>query len=162
MDEGVLGSMTPQQYIDERVKQYQNWYNGKAVKAKSMYLNMRTISVIAGAIVPVMVNLEIPYKQPITTFLSLIVVILVSLESVRSYRELWHNYRSTEQLLGREMFFYLTKEGLYRDMAEKDAYPLFVERIENAISAENTATLSTLALGGDQSLEKKRTNSLSN
>ena len=146
MSDNLLGSMTPKQYINDRVKQYRDWYDKKAVKMKSMYLKTQTLAVVGSAIVPVVVNLTIPFKDYLTTIISLIVVILVSMESVLHYREQWQNYRSTEQYLGKELFCYLTQEGHYVDMEEQDAFRLFVETVEKVIEAENTATLNIMTL----------------
>jgi hypothetical protein len=49
---------TPEQYIEARLKQYQGWYDRKAVSCKNRYLRMRAFTVVAGGIVPVLVNVE--------------------------------------------------------------------------------------------------------
>ncbi|MFB8352472.1 DUF4231 domain-containing protein [Streptomyces niveus] len=72
-----------------------------------------SISVVGGALVPVSVNLDLPFAKLTATVLSLIVVGSVSLESVYRYREQWKNYRSTEQLLGHERIYFETKVGPY-------------------------------------------------
>ena len=46
------------------------------------------------------------------TVISLLVVIIVSLESVLHYREQWKNIRFTEQLLGHELDDFQTRSGL--------------------------------------------------
>ncbi|MBV9967428.1 MAG: DUF4231 domain-containing protein, partial [Alphaproteobacteria bacterium] len=113
--------MNADEFISERVVTYQQWYDRKAVIAKSRFLWMRGFSVVGGAIVPVLVNL--PIKQEVVsglsavtiavTIISLLVVICVSLESVLHYREQWKNYRSTEQLLGHEMIAFRAETGPY-------------------------------------------------
>ena len=105
--------LTADAYIKDRLEQYQAWYDRKAVSVKSRYLRMRACSVIGGAIVPVLINVQPGWLvyglDPIkilVTLISLLVVTLVSLESVFHYREQWKNYRSTEQLLGHERFLF--------------------------------------------------------
>jgi len=148
MDKETFGSMTSDEYIEERVKQYQNWYDKKSVIVKSLYLKMRATSVVGGAIVPVLVNLKPTWINIdlITTIISLIVVIFIALETVYHYRGQWKNYRSTEQFLGREKLYFLTKEGPYKELASKEAFVLFVERIEGAIESENVSTLNVMTL----------------
>ncbi|QGM46243.1 DUF4231 domain-containing protein [Methylocystis heyeri] len=85
------------------------------------------------------------------TIISLLVVIFVSLESVIHYREQWKNYRSTEQLLGHETIFFKSGIGVYRNMAPDDAFKLFVERVEDAIRAENAATLNVMTMANEPS-----------
>jgi hypothetical protein len=103
---------TPEKFIEQRVKQYQGWYDKKSVTAKSRYIGMRGFSVVAGGLVPVLINIpynplinDIPVIKVIVTLTSLLVVIFISLESVLHYREQWKNYRSTEQQLGHETIF---------------------------------------------------------
>jgi hypothetical protein len=152
----VSGEWTPDSFIAERVEQYQGWYDKKAVWAKSRYLNMRAFSVIAGGLVPVLINMPFDYEifgvsvtKTIVTIMSLLVVISVSLETVLHYREQWKNYRSTEQFLGHEVVAYRTRVGAYRDLADDQAFKLLVERIEEAIRSENAATLNVMTTANE-------------
>ncbi|MBV9017401.1 MAG: DUF4231 domain-containing protein [Alphaproteobacteria bacterium] len=149
--------MNADEFISERVVTYQQWYDRKAVIAKSRFLWMRGFSVVGGAIVPVLVNL--PIKQEVVsglsavtiavTIISLLVVICVSLESVLHYREQWKNYRSTEQLLGHEMIAFRAETGPYAVKGPEDRLRIFVQRVEDAIRAENTATLNVMTMAAD-------------
>lgn len=150
MEAEVLGSMGPEAYLKDKVKQYQDWYDKKAVRFKAYYLNMRAATVVGGALVPVLVNLDIPFKNHLTTVISLIVVILVSLESVFHHREQWKNYRTTEQFLSSERILFLTKEGPYKLLANREAFLLFVERVEGTIASENAATLNIMTLAAEE------------
>ena len=151
-------NMTPETYITERLEQYQGWYDRKAVAAKALYLRMRAFSVIGGGIVPVLINVQPNWKifdidviQLTVTIISLLVVVFVSLESVFHYREQWKNYRSTEQLLGHERFLFLSGVGRYAGLDRSRAFNLFVERIEDAIAKENSATLSVMTMAAEAS-----------
>lgn len=154
---------TPEQYISERVEQYQGWYDRKSVVTKSRYLRMRAFSVVGGGLVPVLINipsqwaiLGVPFIQALVTVISLLVVIAVSLESVFHYREQWKNYRSTEQLLGHEKFLFRSRVGRYHGLSGQDAFRLFVERIEESIAAENSATLNVMTMASEPSDATKR------
>ncbi|MFF9910684.1 DUF4231 domain-containing protein [Streptomyces sp. NPDC013457] len=142
------GEMTPQRYIDSRLTQYQEWYDRKATKMKAMHLRMRTVSVVGGALVPVLVNLDLGFARITATVLSLVVVASVSLESVYRYREQWKNYRSTEQLLGHERVYFAAKVGPYQRLSDRDCFTTLVARVEKAIASENSATLNVMTLGG--------------
>lgn len=150
-----FSSMAPEEYIDERLNQFREWYDKKAITAKRNYQWMRAITVVGGAIVPVLVNL--PYDDGVirnlTTVVSLIVVVLISLESVFHFREQWKNYRSTEQLLAKEYFNFVTGEGPYRNQNEKEAFLSFVDRIENAIASENASTLNVMTTLSEKKVE---------
>ena len=113
---------------------------------------MRTITVAGGAIVPVLINIntELVNVSLLTTFISLVVVVFVSLESVFHFREQWKNYRATEQLLAKEYFNYVTAEGSYRNKNENEAFLDFVDRVENAIASENASTLNVMTTLSEQ------------
>lgn len=151
-----ISDYSPADYIHERVDQYQSWYDKKAVTCKSLYMYMQGISIIAGVTVPVLINLNWPSINIFTTIISLIVIIFVSLESVFHYREQWKNYRSTEQLLGHEKIRYLTKTGPYQKLDEISAFLVFVDRVETAISTENSATLNVLTHIAESEKTKQR------
>ncbi|MGC5311322.1 DUF4231 domain-containing protein [Micromonospora zamorensis] len=135
-------------YLTDRLAQYQSWYDKKAVKAKATHLRTRTAAVVGGSLVPVLVNLDFPYAQAVTTVVSLIVAGAVSLESVFRYREQWKNYRSTEQTLGHERIYFLTRTGVYTDLDDVTAFANLVERVEATIANENAATLSVMTQVG--------------
>ena len=163
MSHSVL-SITPEQYIAERIEQYQAWYNAKSVTAKRRYLGMRALSVVGGGLVPVLINIPsqlslvgVPVIQAIVTIISLLVVISVSLESVFHYREQWKNYRSNEQLLGHEKFLFRSRVAPYEGMQDAEAFRLLVKRIEEAIAAENATTLSLMTMAGQNSDATKQT-----
>lgn len=147
------GEMTPEGYVETRLTQYQEWYDGKATKMKAMHLRMRTVSVVGGALVPVLVNLDLGFAKMTATALSLVVVASVSLESVYRYREQWKNYRSTEQLLGHERVYFAAKVGPYHNLSERDRFTTLVARVEKAIASENSATLNVMTLGGQVSAD---------
>lgn len=138
-------SVPPEEYIAERVNDAIAWYDKSADKHKKLYLRMRAATVIGGALVPVLVNVDLPYVRILTTAISLMVVLLVSLESVYHYREQWTNYRSTEQNLRREYFLFTSKGGAYANKTKSDAYQHFVERVEELIGTENASTLKILS-----------------
>jgi hypothetical protein len=146
-----MTDLSPQEiaYLDDRVKQYQNWYDKKAVRAKALYLRMRTGAVVGGALVPVLVNVTWSYTKVATTCISLLVVVLVSLESVYHFREQWKNYRSTEQLLGHEQVYFKNKIGPYAGLDNSRAFTVLVDRVETAIASENAATLNTMTLAAE-------------
>lgn len=149
------GSVHPEDYIAERVNDAIAWYDKNANKYKKYYLQMRATTVIGGALVPVLVNLDFDYVDLITTILSLIVVLLVSLESVYHFREQWTNYRSTEQSLRREYFLFTSKGGTYAQQDNATAYTHFVDRVEEIIGVESSSTLKILSSLAEAKAEEK-------
>jgi len=150
--------LTAEDYIAERVNQALKYYDKAANKQKQVYLRMRAATVVGGALVPVLVNIDLPYLNILTTIISLIVVLLVSLESVYHFREQWTNYRSTEQNLRNEYFLFTTKGGTYAGLRENVAFKLFVDRIEEAIEAENSSTLKVMTTITEAKTKQQSTN----
>jgi hypothetical protein len=81
----------------------------------------------------------------------------VSLESVFHYREQWKNYRAAEQFIGHEAVFFEAGIGPYEDLGPDVAFRCLVERVENAIAAENASTLNTMTLAGQVAGDSKET-----
>jgi len=150
-------------YIEERINPEIEYYNKQAGKAKRNYLTMRGITVVGGALVPVLINingLPLPYSTILTTattVISLMVVLFVSLETVYRYREQWTNYRTAEHKLKNEYFLFTSKAGEYAELDEHRAYIIFVNRIEQALETENASTLNVMtSLTEPKAMEQSR------
>jgi hypothetical protein len=141
-----FGDLTGEKYIEERLNDQLRYYDKAATKGKRRYLQSRFVSVVAAALVPVFVNLKFPYVDVVTTVLSVLVVLIVSLESVFHFREQWVNSRSTSEALRKEYFQFTASEGRYADLSEdpQKAFRLFVGRVEAMIEAENLSTLQVM------------------
>jgi hypothetical protein len=119
---------------------------------------MKAWAVVGAAIVPVVTNIPFPWGGSIvprilTTVISLLVVILVSLESVYHFGEQWKNYRSTEQFLSREKVLFHAHEGPYRESDPEKAFAVLVQRCEAQIAAENAATLNVMAVAKQEAVQ---------
>lgn len=143
-DEPSPPLIAPEDYITDRLEQYQGWYDKKAVTMKARHLQIRVLAVGGGVTVPALVNLPFAWAPIVVTVVSLVVAASVSLESVFKYREQWKNYRSTEQLLGHEKVYFRTRTGPYEHLGNTKAFRTLVERVEGAIAAENSATLNVM------------------
>jgi hypothetical protein len=146
-------TMSADQYIAERLDQFQGWYDAKAVRAKADFRRIRVLAVVGAAIVPVVTNVlpqAYGIDRYVTTAVSLAVSIAVALDSVYHFGEQWKNYRSTEQFLSREKFLFRTGEGPYKQLDAEAAFVLLVERCESQIAAENSATLNVISTAAQQ------------
>jgi hypothetical protein len=152
-------TITAEEYIDERFNPMRGWYDKKATNTKNLYLRMRAASVVGGAIVPVLINVHIGkigdlFIDILTSAISLVVVVFVSLESVFHYRERWNNYRSTEQLLSNEYFKFVSGEGPYSKLENREALLTFINRVEGIIQRENSSTLNVMTTVTEQKPEQ--------
>lgn len=153
----AYGSLTPEEYIAQRINPIRAWYDKKAGEAKRLHQRMRACTVVGGALVPVLINIDQPGIKTLTTAISLLVLVLLSLESVFHFREQWKNYRSTEQSLEKEYFNFVAAEGAYRGLDDKKAFLEFVDRVEGAIASENSSTLNVMTTVTEQKSEKPPT-----
>ncbi len=150
-----MEKLNPEKYIVERLDQYRNWYDAKAVKMKKYYLRGRIWSACSAIIVPIIINIPVPqinisdtiildFSKIIATIFSTFVALLIALEGVLHYREQWKNYRTTEQYLTAQKNLFLNKVGQYSNLSDDDSFRLLVSNIEAAITEENAITLNVL------------------
>jgi uncharacterized protein DUF4231 len=137
--ENVYSARTPEEYLATRVDFKTDAYRKKGDMYRGCYLAAATISAVAAASVPVLINLQIPSIYP--TVLSLLVTILVGIEGIFHWREHWKNYDLMKSYLRHEACLFQAKSGPYRGAAESDAFVLLVERVEEAIAKERAQTI---------------------
>jgi hypothetical protein len=148
--------MSAANYITERVDEYKDWYDKKAVQMKPRFLGLRMISTVGSVLVPIAANArpEFPTATRIaTTVISLMVSVAIAFDSVYHFGDQWKNYRATEQFLSREKFLFVTGEGPYRGLEASQAHLLLVERCEAQIASENSATLSAIITAAQKSTD---------
>lgn len=141
-------------YMKERVDQYANWYDGKAVRMKSRFFRARIITAVSAVLIPFLSNLSFSWTllgvtvdvaRVAVSLIGLVVALLVALEGVLRYREQWTNYRATEQYIGGQRQLFLNRVGEYAEGSPEDAFKLLVRNVERAIKEENEVTLNILS-----------------
>ena len=135
---------TPEEYIKERVQEKINRYTKKASGYKHAYRVMASVAAIGAAVVPVLVN--IPNLNKIyPTIVSLVVVVVVALESVFHFRKNWRNYDLISSVLREEEMLHSTKAGYYSPKevggGDDEIFRIFVKRVEDAIANERAETI---------------------
>ncbi len=140
-------------YLKNRVEQYQEWYDLKAVKMKKYYIYSRVSSALSAVLIPMIVNIEwnvtiddmlINGSNVVVTILGTIVAVLIALEGVLHHREQWKNYRTTEQYLQTQKQLFIHNVGDYSDLDKTEAFKLLISRVESSIAEENSTTLNVL------------------
>ena len=140
-------------YITNRVEQYREWYDSKAVKMKTKYMQGRIASALSAVLIPVVTNIDwaVSYdgssfdiSNIIVTVLGTLVAVLIALEGVLHHREQWKNYRTTEQNLQTQKQLFVHRVGDYSSLDDSKAFKLLVSRVEAAIAEENAVTLNVL------------------
>jgi len=137
-------------YIRDRVEQQIDWYNDKSSSAKCWFKILRTIEIIAAALIPLIAGFYKPEDQSlfIAATLGGIIAIIASLLSLCQFQENWIKYRTSCESLKHEKFLYLSKATPYEG---ESPFQTFVQRIESIISKENNAWAKNSQVGAEKS-----------
>jgi hypothetical protein len=129
-------NMLPDEYLQERVDDQINWFDGKGLSNQRCFKSLRITEIVSAAIIPFMVAYSdaIPYGKIIVGSLGMLIAISAGIATLNQYQENWLMYRTTCEALRHEKFLFITKTKPY---AEENAFEHFVSRIENLISKEN-------------------------
>ena len=140
MPASIYSARSPEEYLTTRVDFKTDAYTRKGERYRWTYLAVASISAVAAAAVPVLINLNrVPSIVP--TLLSLLVTILVTLEGIFHFREHWKSYDLMKSFLRQEACLFQARAGHYRDLSADYAFVLLVERVEDAIAKERAQTI---------------------
>lgn len=133
--------MSPEEYINERVDEQIGWYDRKSQHAQKWFKRLRIIEVIAAVSIPFAAGLErfsytASWSFLIVGLLGMVVAVLSTIISLSQYQENWIEYRTTCESIKHEKFLFLTNTEPY---GVENPFALFVQRVENLISRENSA-----------------------
>ncbi|GGH17995.1 DUF4231 domain-containing protein [Mucilaginibacter phyllosphaerae] len=135
------------QYVQERYLVQMDYYSNWAAKNQHKYNKFQWILIILSALTPVFAALGsfktdilgIDIKSTLNLMViivSVIVAILTTGLKTFNYQELWAGYRSTQELLKPEIYYYNFNVGPY-GAAGVDKESLFVTRIEGILNGEH-------------------------
>ena len=134
-----------QNYLKERYYDQINWYDNKSLWNQKWYRRLQGGLIVFSAMTPVLIAIDwrlptYPLLRWIPIITAVLVAILASALKTFKFQENWINYRTTCETLKKEIYFYEVGIDEYANAEDKEA--LFVERVENLISRENTLWLS--------------------
>lgn len=151
-----LSPLTPGEYLKDRVDFKIEAYRKKGMRYRWGYLGTASVSAIAAATVPVLINLE-GVAPIVPTLLSLLVTILVGLEGLFHLREHWKNYDMMKSVLRQEVNLFRASAGPYREKSiPAESFVLLVERIEEEISKERAQTIQMRTARGSEHEELRK------
>ena len=130
-----------QKFVKERYEDQVNWYDEKSIWYQKMYSRFQWSVIILSAITPVLVAIASGKTRWLPIVISTLVAIGTTSLKTFKYQENWINYRTTCETLKKEIHFYNTGIGDYKDAENRKS--TFVERVEALISRENTMWLTT-------------------
>lgn len=132
---GTIASMSPEQYLKERVDDQLAWYGKKSAANKNWHHRLQLITLIAAASIPVIsLSSSEFYVRLLVAIVGSITAVAAGIVTLFQFKDLWVDYRTTAEQIKYEKFLYLTGSAPYQtDMAFSD----FVNRIEGIIAQEN-------------------------
>ena len=130
--------MNEEEYITSRVDDQISWYDRKSQSAQYWFKWLRGAEIFAAAAIPLIAGFAAnPF--PVTLVVGILgatIAVISAAISLNQFQENWTEYRTTCESLKHEKFLYLTKAEPYH---EEEPFRLFVQRVENLISKENSA-----------------------
>ncbi|AYL97791.1 DUF4231 domain-containing protein [Mucilaginibacter celer] len=134
-------------YVEERYQGQMKFYSDSSRKNQGKYRKFQWALIILSALTPVFAalsNFKFDFlcadSKAILNMLVIIVSVIVAILTTGlktfSYQELWVTYRSTNELLKPEIYYYRFNVGPY-GVAGVDKESLFVTRVEKILGAEH-------------------------
>ena len=129
--------MPPEVYMKDRVNGQLSWMSKKSASNKKLYLRYKLCVIIMSVSIPFLVTLisADPRVKYLVALVGVLIAIFEGILSLYEYQNNWVNYRSTAETLKRERYLFSTKTGDYANVDKP--FPLFVEKIETILGAEN-------------------------
>lgn len=136
--------MDEKEYINCRVDEQVEWYDSKSKLNQKWFKFLRGTEILCAAIIPFLAGIgsSLPFGASLIGILGVIIAVSVGVSSLSKHHEHWLMYRTTCETLKHEKFLFLTNCSPYNS---DDSFELFVERIENLISKENSQWSSVTA-----------------
>jgi Protein of unknown function (DUF4231) len=130
-------------YIKARWLHQVLWWDCRADKARKSYTRLRWAVVIGSAVIPSLLALSkvVTKLNTLFTILSIvvssIVAVCAAIESFGGFGDVWREKRDICELIKSEGFsFFQLSNGYSKWQCHKDAYPLFVSKVEELIRGE--------------------------
>ena len=130
--------MNEAEYLESRLEDQIKWYGKKSAANKMWYrrcqftlLLLATLVTLSAAFQPE----DFPWINMTTAILGALIALISGVLGLYKFQENWTAYRTTAESLKHEKYLYLTKSEPYN---AENPFKLFVFRIENLISEENS------------------------
>lgn len=131
-------------YIKGRLEDQSKWHSDKAAWNKKCHYTTEIITLVAGALIPVVNVLDVPSGislQVASASLAALIVVSSSVAKLLKYQENWLSFRAIAEALEREKELYEHEVGDYA-VAQNPREKLLVERIENMLASTTSQFLS--------------------
>jgi hypothetical protein len=135
-------------YVVERVEAQFRHFHSRARGQRAMYFAVKIIQILLAAAVPAAASAHAPVL--VTGGLGVLIVVLEGIQQLFQWHANWIRYRTTAEVLRRELFMFRALVGDYA----KTSVPvtLLAERMDHAASVESAGWSTTFSAerGKDQ------------
>lgn len=125
-------------YIKQRLISQINWYDKKSIHNQKVYTSLTRFSIIMSGSIPVLTVFADLYwivKVVISVF-SAVVTIISSIIAMSNYKELWNEYRKSCEMLKSCLYLYFTRQGMYKELTDEEAFCKLVTTCEEKFVEE--------------------------
>lgn len=126
------------EYVETRYKDQMAYYSKASSKNQKNYRNFQWVLIVFSAVTPVIAALDdkwIDLQIPVVIISAIVAILTAGLKTFQ-YQELWVKYRSTNELLKPEIYYYNFGVGPYAEEGV-DRETLFVSRVETILDKEH-------------------------
>ena len=118
-------------------------------KMRRRFLQLRLIAAVGSITIPILSNMPLTWSnfdvaKAGTTFLGFVVALSIAFEGILKYRDRMPAFSNTARILESELAFYSAGAKEYQGKHEPEAFQLFVERCEAALTVMRQSTLGAL------------------
>ncbi len=127
-----------QEYIEKRVNNQIDWYDGKSQEAQNWYKTLQVIEIILASLIPLLSAYSTSCRSIAVTvgIFGAVIAIIESISKLNKYHENWIQYRTTCEMLRYQKYLFLTRSAPYNN-SDETIENVFVRNIENIVSSEN-------------------------
>ena len=132
-----------EKYLSGRYREQVEWYDKQAALNKRWAIRLRIAAGACGLVSAFLIQMgahglaaPMRYWFDAATVFSMLVALIGVINGAYDFHRNWINYRTTCETLRKEKSYYEARAYDYADADDPDR--LFVERVENIISRENT------------------------
>jgi Protein of unknown function (DUF4231) len=129
-------------YVRSRWLDQLLWMESRAERARKSYYALQLVTIIGGVAIPPMVSLDMGPRGAVVAHwlaigLGLVVAVSAAVEGFFHFGDRWKQYRRDAELLKGEGWQFSQRSGPYQAATtHADAYPAFVNRVEQVIQKE--------------------------
>ncbi len=94
------------EYLTNRYYNQIEWYDRKAVKSKKIYVIFQGSAIVFSAMTPILILLGTEWEKLAAVIVSFLVAVGTAILKTFKYQENWINYRTTCEVLRKEIYYY--------------------------------------------------------